>query len=121
MKTMRAGMLLMAMVGLLFAGCATKPKIDWASRVGTYTFDEAVIDYGPPDKQSTLKDGTVVAEWLTQRGYRELYPVSPSHYHGNGYYNSYPPTYIDTSSPDYFLRLAFGPDGKLKTWRQFSR
>ena len=121
MKTMRIGLVLVAMVGLLFGGCATKPKIDWASRVGSYTFDEAVTDYGPPDKQSTLKDGTVVAEWMTQRGYRQLYPVAPAYYGSYGYYQSYPPTYVDTSSPDYFLRLIFDSDGKLKSSRQFSR
>jgi hypothetical protein len=29
------------------------------------------------------------------------------------------PTYVD--SPDYYLRLIFGPDGKLQTWKKFAK
>ena len=118
----------MICVGLLLAGllsgCTTTPKIDWAARVGNYTYDQAVSEFGPPDKESTLGDGSRVAEWLTRRGYRQVYPVGGYYYHAGppGYYGwYYPPMYIDTSSPDYFLRLVFGPDGQLKTWKKFSR
>ena len=41
---------------LLLAGCVT-PKIDWAARVGNYTYDQAVMDFGPPDKSAKLSDG----------------------------------------------------------------
>ena len=53
---------------IFLAGCATKPKIDWASRVGNYTFDQTVTELGPPDRSAKLSDGSVVAEWLTRRG-----------------------------------------------------
>lgn len=108
----------------LLSGCATAPKIDWAARVGNYTYDQAVTEFGPPDKESTLSDGTRVAEWLTSRGYRQVYPVGGYYYHHGppGYYGwYYPPTYIDTSSPDYFLLLTFNADGQLRTWKKFSR
>ena len=29
--------------------------------------------------------------------------------------------YNDASSPDYYLRLVFGPDGKLQTWKNFAK
>ena len=29
--------------------CASSKKIDWNSRVGNYTYDQAVSDMGPPD------------------------------------------------------------------------
>ena len=48
-------------------GCKSTPTIDWNSRVGTYTYDQAVTDLGPPDKQAKLTDGYTVAEWITQR------------------------------------------------------
>ena len=109
----------MALVlGLLLAGCAT-PRIDWASRVGHYTYDHAVLELGPPDKYAKLADNTIVAEWLTHRGY--TYSYGPTFYGaypwGYGpYYNGYSGVY---SSPDYFLRLTFGPDGRLTAWKSF--
>src|SRR5262245_20080627 len=50
------------------AGCATAPKIDWNSRIGTYTHDQAILELGPPDRAATLTDGSKVVEWLTSRG-----------------------------------------------------
>ena len=102
---------------LLMVGCATH-KIDWASRIGTYTFDNAVIELGPPDKQAKLDDGTLVAEWLTNRGSTFAYPA---YGFGNPYWYATPPatTYVDT--PDYYLRLIFAPDGKLKSWKKFAK
>lgn len=103
----------------LLSGCASTPKIDWDSRVGTYTYDQAVLDFGPPTKEAKLQDGTVVAEWMTQRGYTETYYPGPAYYpyryRRYGYAGTAP---VMTSSPDVFLRLTFGPDGILKAWKQ---
>lgn len=100
-------------------GCKTTPKIDWAGRIGNYTYDQAVLDWGPPERCAKLTDGTVVAEWLTRRGYSQTY-VTYGYGCGwrHGWYAPYP-TFIDTYSPDYFLRLTFGPDGRLKAWKKF--
>ena len=105
---------------LLLVGCATS-RIDWTSRIGIYTYDQAVLDLGPPDKYAKLQDGTVVAEWLTRRGYSSVYaPFAYSYYPWSGpygYYGGYPPYYINSYSPDYFLRLIFGPDSKLRDYK----
>ena len=109
-----------ALLVLLCAGCATRPRIDWTARIGTYTFDDAVIELGPPDRQAGLQNGTVVAEWLTQRPYAYTYPsvgypwytgpfATPFYYTETGY------------SPGYYLRLVFGPDHKLQSWKKFAR
>src|SRR5580765_1368059 len=113
----------LAVVGLslMLAGCATQ-RVNWAARIGHYTYDQAVEEIGPPDKESRLQDGTVVAEWLTQRGYRSAY-VTGGHYgwhHPYGFYGPYSPGYIESYSPDYFLRLTFGPDGQLKGWKKIA-
>lgn len=125
MKMFRLASTIFAIVLLAgwLAGCATTPKIDWAARVGNYTYDQAVVEFGPPDKESTLSDGTRVADWLTRRGYRQVYPVGGYYYPQSpyGYSGYYPPTYIDTSSLDYFLRLTFNAEGQLRTWKKFSR
>jgi hypothetical protein len=100
-------------------GCRTTPKVDWAGRIGSYTYDQAVLDLGPPERSAKLTDGTVVAEWLTRRGHLQTYMT-----YGYGWpYGWYPscPTFIDTYWPDYFLRLTFGSDGRLKAWQKFVR
>lgn len=112
--------LALVMAGLL-PGCAT-PKIDWAGRVGNYTYDQAVMDFGPPDKQAMLQDGTLVAEWLTRRGYVHNHVSGGYGYGYSGYYSPFFPSYIDTyQTPDYFLRLIFAPDRKLRDWKTFLR
>lgn len=99
---------------LLSAGCASKPKIDWASRVGTYTFDQAVLELGPPDKASDLSDGTKVAEWFVKRNSRLSFGV------GTGFYGSN--TGVGVSQriggrgTEKYLRLTFNPEKKLQTW-----
>ena len=117
--TVGLNMLLMA---VLLAGCATRPRIDWSSRVGNYTYDQAVLELGPPDKMATLTDGTRVAEWLTFRGRSGGYGASfgPHFYHPYFYG---PPVafYSEPPSPDRFLRLTFAPDGRLLDWRKVYR
>jgi hypothetical protein len=117
LRVFRAGLLLLPLA-VLAGGCATS-RINWAERVGTYTYDQAVVEYGPPDKQATLQDGSVVADWMIRRGY--AYPSYPGFAHGPYPYWHAPvgPTYFE--SPDYYLRLVFGPDTKLTTWKNFTK
>jgi hypothetical protein len=71
-----------------------------------------------------LTDGTVVAEWLTWRGYRGSVRFMHGYsypYHGYPYH-LYPPYYLaEPPSPDYFIRLTFGPDGKLQAYKRVVR
>jgi hypothetical protein len=125
MKTRRCFLRLLPVLTLaaLVSACSTT-KIDWNSRVGVYTYDQAVVDLGPPDKSAQLSDGSTVAEWLTHRG-RSGGTVGM--YYGPAYYPRYhgyypvAPYYYDPPSPDYFLRLTFGPDGKLQACKKFVR
>ncbi|HAV62963.1 MAG TPA: hypothetical protein DCY13_11430 [Verrucomicrobiales bacterium] len=117
----------MVVTALVFlSGCATRPQLDWSSRIGQYTFDQAVIDYGPPDKQAQLSDQSKVVEWVTRRGGYSGHAYGfgtfghhPRHYrHYPGYV--YTP-YTVTRSPDRHLRLVFDPDGLLRSWNEFSK
>lgn len=111
-------------VGMLVTGCVTTPRVDWSSRVGVYTYDQVVIELGPPDKMATLSDGAIVAEWITNRG--RYYGSSAAYgYYGAPYgrYGGYPgfvlaPQYLD-KSPDKFLRLVFDPRRVLVSWTDF--
>ena len=100
----------------MLAGCTTA-KVDWSGRVGVYTFDQAVIELGPPDKQAKLEDGRTVADWLTQRGYTYRTPNYYPYAWGGPFY----PDYEISTTPDYYLRLVFGPDGKLRLWKKFAK
>jgi len=107
---------LLLLVWLALTGCATS-KINWADRVGHYTFDQAVLEMGPPDKQARLDDGTIVADWQTQRGYTQIQPMPYYGYRTRAYGAAYgaPVVY---SAPDVFLRLTFAPDGQLLNWKK---
>jgi len=107
------------LAGLAFlVGCVTSASKIWPARVGVYTYDQTVEELGPPDKEARLSDGTIVAEWLTRRGYTDAH-VSRywSPYYGYPMY----PLVTESRVPDFFLRLTFGPDGRLHDWRTFAR
>ena len=105
----------LALSFVLIAGCATA-KFDWDSRIGNYSYDQAVLELGPPDRLAPLSDGSKVGEWLTQRGYAQgSFSAGGSYHYGGGPWFHH---YQETPSPDHFVRLTFGPDGKLKDWRK---
>jgi hypothetical protein len=97
---------------LFLTGCATT-AIDWNSRVGNYTYDDAIAELGVPDRDATLSDGSVVAEWLQYRGgaYGTTYHTRYTRFH----------TYDVHEFPDRYLRLTFGPDQQLKASTHFKR
>ncbi len=103
----------------LLAGCASAPKVDWNSRVGNFTYDQAVAELGPPDKSTKLSDGSTVADWITRRSSGVSFGLGTgySHYGGAGGTS----TGVGVGVPvgptgDHVLRLIFGPDGKLTQW-----
>lgn len=104
---------LLASLALLLAACFTVPKIDWDSRVGSYTFDAAVKEMGPPEKSALLTDGSRVADWLMSRG------------RDNPIYHSFPDGRVIRTNgvrdPDRLLRLTFAHDGQLKEWKRVWR
>jgi len=114
----------LAILALFGVGCASK-KVNWQSRVGNYTYDQAVAELGPPDKQTVLSDGNKVAEWITDRGSRG--GVGIGFGTGSYGYRSGVSTgvgigqTIGGSSYERFLRLTFLPDGKLLSWQKDSR
>lgn len=96
---------------MLFAGCAS---VDWNSRIGSYTYDQAVMEFGPPDRQTKLTDGRLVAEWTTR-----YYTPGSTTVVGTGYYGyrggatviHNPPTYYERS-----LHLTFDTNHVLAAW-----
>ncbi len=104
----------MALVAAFIVGCQTTKPVNWNSRIGNYTFDQAVTELGPPDKQAKLSDGKTVAEWITHRSGGSGLSVGTgfvgggvgvgmSHSVGQGY-------------SDKVLKLMFDTDNKLASW-----
>jgi hypothetical protein len=99
-------------VAMLVAGCATH-RIDWKSRVGNYTFDQAVTEFGPPDKQAKLSDGRLVAEWVTR------YSNGGTMMIGSGFYGRPGGVGVVQTTPSYYeskLRLTFHTNNVLAAW-----
>jgi hypothetical protein len=97
----------------LFAGCATTKSVDWNSRVGNYTYDQAVTEFGMPDRQSRLSDGKVVSKWFSQPQTNPNLNTGMSFYGSTGFGTGHTP---GPSHGTRFLQLTFGTNGVLADW-----
>lgn len=98
---------------ILLTGCAT-PRTDWNTRVGNFTFDQAITELGPPDKQAKLSTGQTVAEWISR------YSTGNNVTIGTGFYG-YPGSvgYVQSLGPNTYesrLRLTFTTNNVLTAW-----
>ena len=59
--------LLLLAMAVVLVGCAT---YDWSIHHGVYTYDEAQIEFGPPDSESKLSNGGVSASWIIRKAIR---------------------------------------------------
>ncbi len=105
---------ILVLASALMVGCQTTKPIDWNSRVGTYTFDQAVTEFGPPDKQTTLSDGKLVAQWITHRNGGASFGL------GTGFYTGGVGVGVGQTTgsayQDKILTLTFGKDYLLTAW-----
>jgi hypothetical protein len=119
---MKVRCLLLIVLALLAWSCASGTKatvqnIDWTSRIGTYTYDEALAELGEPDVIGQSGEGRI-AEWGLQRSPN----VSFGFGLGGTSYGSRSATGVGvgtTVSPPpsgEYLRLRFDKDGKLAEW-----
>ena len=105
---------ILALATTLMIGCKTTKPVDWSSRVGTYTFDQAVTELGPPDKQTTLSDGKLVAQWITHRSGGSGFGIGTGFYTGGvgvGVGHS-----VGSGYPDKILTLTFGTNQVLAVY-----
>jgi len=101
------------LLGVLLVGCATQ-RINWNARIGHYTFDQSVLELGPPDKQAQLTDGRRVAEWVSR------YSSPGTVLIGTGYWNNPGGVqFLQSTGPEYYedkLRLTFTTNNVLESW-----
>jgi hypothetical protein len=103
-----------ALAACFITGCQTTRPIDWNSRVGIYTFDQAVTELGPPDKQAKLSDGKTVAEWITHRNGGSSFSVGTGFYGGNTGFGV--GQTVGTGYSDRVLKLTFSTNNVLSAW-----
>ena len=111
---------------LCLAGCLG-PRVNWQQRIGTYTFDQAVQEMGPPEKSAVLTDGTRVAEWLLEKGQTGR-SYNPFFFDQSYYYGPFQARrsagieyYSGPQNPDYYIRLIFEPSGRLREWKNITK
>jgi hypothetical protein len=105
---------LAALVAAFMVGCQTTKPVDWNSRIGNYTFDQALTELGPPDKQARLSDGKTVAEWITRRNGGSGLSVGTGFFGGGvgvGMSHS-----VGQGYSDRILNLTFDANNKLASW-----
>ena len=104
---------ILSLAAAFLAGCATTPPVDWNTRIGNYTYYQAVAELGPPDRQARLSDGKIVCKWFIQS------PVGPRlnsgmSYYGNNDFGAGPSA--GSSYSDRMLQLTFDTDNTLTAW-----
>jgi hypothetical protein len=114
-------LLLMVMV-LLAGSCASGPQgpvrdIDWGSRIGAYTYGEALAELGEPNMISESSEGKI-AEWVL----RQSPGISFGFGFGGGGYGHHTSTgggvgaTVSPPPSGEYLRLRFDQNGRLAEW-----
>lgn len=107
------------MFGIFLAGCASNetPSVDWNSRVGNYTYDQAKTELGAPSDSKNLPQGGTVVEWLTRRNAGNS-GMTPFRAGGVDQPNGQALTSLPKSE---YLVLTFDGGGKLTKWERVVR
>lgn len=119
---MKLAWLSLIVLVILAGSCASGPKtdikkIDWGSRIGSYTYEEAVAELGEPNVISESIEGKT-AEWVL----RQSPGVSFGFGLGSAGYGHHTSTGVgvgtSVSPPPSgeYLHLRFDKDGKLAEW-----
>jgi len=111
-----AGVCLTTVLSVLLLGCSTTSKVNWDSRIGSYTYQDALAELGPPSKVSNLEGGVKSAEWIKARGPESGVDTMPPVYTRGEVVQ--PDETYGYEAPDEVLRLMFTPDDKLISWQR---
>jgi hypothetical protein len=109
-------------LALLTGSCAFGPNaniknIDWGSRIGTYTYEEALAELGEPNVIGETREG-MIAEWVLRRSPMVSFGFG---FGGVGYGHHTSTgggvgTSVSPPPSGEYLHLRFDKDGKLAEW-----
>jgi hypothetical protein len=94
-------------------GCATTPPVDWNTRIGNYTYTQAVADLGPPARQAKLSDGKLVCKWFIQPQAGPRFNSGMSAYGNNAFGADQT---IGSGFNNQMVQLTFDSNSKLIAW-----
>jgi hypothetical protein len=107
---------------LLAGGCASGRRamiddIDWKSRIGNYTYDQALADLGHPNVIGESSEGRI-AEWVLERSPAVSFGIglgtgSLGHHSSTGVGVG---TSVSPPPSGEYLRLRFDREDKLAEW-----
>jgi len=104
------------LAGILLAGCAGWRKPDLKSQIGIMTYDQALLELGPPNQVADLEGGGKVAQWL-QYSSRVYSTAGPAYGAWGPMWGGFASANV-SSTPAVYLLLTFGPDLNLASVRQ---
>jgi hypothetical protein len=104
---------ILALAVVFLAGCATAPPVDWNSRIGNYTYFQAVSELGPPARQTMLSDGKTTCKWFIQPPVGPHFNSGMSNYGNNGFVMGQT---IGASYNTQMLQLIFDTNSTLTAW-----
>jgi hypothetical protein len=90
-------------------GCTTVSPVDWNSRVGHYTYAQALNALGPPNRQIRLSSGATEFKWFLQPNGG----TGPGMDMNNGFGVG---QNINPGFSDRYLQLTFDAKGVLTDW-----
>ena len=109
-----AMLMILALAFGLFTGCKSNPPVNWNTRVGSFTFDQAVAELGPPDRQTKLADNKTVDQWITHRNGGTGFSVGTGF--GSGPVGVGASQSVGPSYRDLILTLTFQTNNVLSAW-----
>ena len=119
---MKSEWLLIIVIILLAGACASGPKInvsdaEWKGRIGTYTYEQALAELGPPNVVGESGEGKT-AEWVIRQSPATSFSfgLGGASYGGNTARGAGVGTTVSPPPSGEYLRLRFDKNGKLAEW-----
>jgi hypothetical protein len=104
---------ILALAVASLAGCVTTPPVDWSTRIGKYTYAQAVTELGPPGREAKLSDGKIVCKWFVRPTAGPRINSGMSNYGNNGFGAGQT---IGSTYNNQMLQLTFDANSTLAAW-----
>ncbi len=119
---MKSAWLLIIVIILLAGACASSPKInvsdaEWKGRIGTYTYEQALAELGPPNVFGESGEGKT-AEWVIRQSPATSFSfgLGGASFGGKTATGVGAGTTVSPPPSGEYLRLRFDKSGKLAEW-----
>ena len=119
---MKSAWVLIILIILLAGACASGPKInvsdaEWTGRIGTYTYEQALNELGPPNVVGESGEGKI-AEWVIRQSPATSFSfgLGGASFGGRTAAGFGAGTTVSPPPGGEYLRLRFDESGRLAEW-----